>query len=211
MTVTNLVTLAQVKDWIGLDVGNTTFDSRLNVMLAAASRKIVEYTGDDFQHTVIGPPGEIMDGTRSDFLQPRVLPMISVQKLLLHVDVNGIGGLDLDPDEYQVQPGGIQLKRLNTPQGRSNVLIEYTAGYASVPEDVQMACLMCVEAFNLRLGAKRIGVSSRTKATGQGQSEQEQFVNAWDNDSGLPKEAIGLLQSYKMFEWPAIPMPARNY
>ncbi len=209
--VTPLAGLNDVKNWLGIDLGVTTFDAKLSTMLLAVSKKIIEYCGDDFQKHIIGAPGEVMDGTRSDFLQPRILPIISVEAISLHVDVTGLGGLDLDPDEYEAQPGGIQLKRLNSPQGRSNVLIQYTAGYETVPEDVAMATLLGVEAFNLRLTNKRIGISSRQKGTGAGQQEQEQYLKAWDPDSGLPMEAVGLLQSYKMFEWPAIPVPARNY
>lgn len=209
--VVNLVSLAQIKAWLGIDTLVTTYDSRLNIMIAGFSKKVVEFTGDDFQKTIVGPPGEIMDGTRSDFLVPRGLPIISVEHIELHVDVTGLGGLDLDPDEYQAQPGGIQLKRLNSPQGRSNVLIQYTYGYETVPEDVQMAMLLAVEAGYLRQTGKRIGISSRSKTVGPGVSESENYLRAWDEDSGLPKEAIALLQSYKTFEWPSIPMPARNY
>lgn len=208
-----MVTLLQAKDWMGIDPADTRFDSKLNTIIAGISAKIAQYCDTDFTlHVISTLNPEIIDGGRSDIIVPKFLPIISVQSLQIHVDPTGLGGLDLTGTDYQIEPWGLVMKRLNTPQGRANVSLAYTGGYAAVPDDVIQACLLSVEAFYNRLTRKGIGVSSRQKAVGSGTTEQEQYLNAWDMDSGLPKEAIAMLQSHKNFEWPANQsMAARNY
>lgn len=216
MAVTPLVSLAQAKDWLGIDSGDTRFDGRLNTMITGVSKKIGEYCGTDFQEHVISPSTpEIIDGGRQDIIVPEFLPVISVESLLLYLDIANptVGGLDLTPgQDFVVYDYGLVLSRLNTPQVRCSVAIGYHGGYASVPEDVVQATLLAVEAFHLRKTRGTIGISSRAKSVGSGTSENEAYLNAWDLDSGLPKEAVALLQSYKFFEWPSTQsMATRNY
>lgn len=212
-TVPAMVDLPTTKDWLGIDALDTRFDSKLNIIIAGVSAKIAQYCDTDFTLHVIDPSTpEIIDGVRADIIIPRYLPLVSVESLLIHIDVTGLGGLDLSTDDYQVEQWGLVLKRLNTPQGRANVSIGYHGGYAAVPDDVIQAALLSVEAMYNRLTRKAIGVSMRSKAVGSGTTEQEQYQAAWDVSSGLPTEAVALLQSHKNFEWPSNQsMATRNY
>lgn len=215
-TVPPMVTLPQVKDWLGgfADINaSSPQDGKLTVMINGVSAKIAQYCDTDFALHVLDPGNpEIIDGVRADIIIPRYLPLLSVESLLIHIDVTGLGGLDLDTDDYQIEQWGLVLKRLNTPQGRANVSIGYHGGYTAVPDDVVQAALLSVEAFYLRKTRGTIGISSRTKAVGSGTSEMEAYMNAWDLDAGLPKEAVAMLQSHKNFEWPSNQsMATRNY
>lgn len=212
-TVPQMVTLAAVKDWLEIDSGDTRFDAKLTIMINGVSAKISQFCDTDFAlHVIPTNAPEIIDGVRGDTVIPKFLPLISVQQLLIHVDVTGLGGLDLDTSDYQIEPWGLVLKRLNTPQGRANISLAYNGGYAAVPDDVVQAALLSVEAFFQRKTRKSIGISSRTKAVGSGTSEMEAYMNAWDMDVGLPKEAVAMLQSHKNFEWPSNQsMATRNY
>lgn len=213
-TVTPLVPLATVKDWIGVPSGDTTQDAKLTIMLNGVSAKIAQICGTDFAlHVVLAASPEIIDGGRADIIMPKYLPLISVEQVILGWDLyTAPGGYPLDPADYQVEESGIILRHQYTPQGRGNVAVAYHGGYTAVPDDVIQATLISVEAMYLRLAKKSMGMTSRSKSVGSGTSEQENFGGAWDPASGLPKDAIGLLESHRDFEWPnAQSMATRNY
>jgi len=213
-TVAPLTTLNTCKDWIGIPLADTSQDARLTLILNGVSAKIAQICGTDFAtHIVLAATPEVIDGGRYDIIIPNYLPLISVEMVQLFYDqLSTPTGQALDPDQYDVQPSGIVLRYQYTPQGRGSVAVAYHGGYAAVPDDVIQATLIAVEAMYLRVSKKTIGLTSRSKGVGSGTSEQENFGGAWDSDSGLPKDAVGLLESHRDFEWPAgQAMATRNY
>lgn len=199
-----LATLQEVKDWIGgFDPADTSQDARLNLMLSAADKIIKDYCETEFVPTA--ETNEVLDGTRSDVIVPKNSPIISVQKVVFNVNTLGQGGTQLATDEFYFTPDAIILSARMTPQGRGLVRLDYTHGYASVPEPVKMACLMAVEGTYRRLTRGTLGLSSRAK-----EGESESYLSAWNLESGLPKEAMALLVPYRSIEIPVQNMAQRN-
>jgi hypothetical protein len=199
-----IISLNEAKAWLGIDAGNTSQDSNLQIMIDAVDAVIKDYTEAEFSPQAVN--GEIMDGTRSDTLVPRNSPIISVQQITTDV-AWGLGGNVLDPSEYFVadDKAAILLRWRTTPKGRGTVLVNYTWGYASVPGPVKQAALLSVEAMYHRKARKSIGVSSRSK-----EGESESFPTAWNMENGLPKEAMALLVPYRSLEFPVTNTAQRN-
>lgn len=199
-----LATLQDVKDW--LDITSSTHDDILQTILDSVCASVMEYCEQTF--ALVGPIVEVNDGNRSDQIVTREFPIVSVDEIKVDVNPDGSEGTVVDSDTYQVLPEAILLQTRITPRGRSVVAVTYTHGYASVPAPVHMAVLLSVEALFRRKGRKSIGTNSRSK-----KDERESFSTgpgAWDAKTGLPKEAVFMLNPYKRFEVPVQPMAQRN-
>ena len=199
-----LVTLAEVKSWLGITVSD--HDAVLQQILDSVCASVQEYTEQTF--SLSGTVQEILDGSRSDQIVTREFPIDSVSEVKLNVESDGSGGEVLATDSYQVLPEAIILRSLFTPKGRSLVSVKYVHGYDGPPEPVKMAILLSVEALFRRKGRKSIGTRSRSK---KDESESiESGPGTWDQKTGLPKEAVFMLNPYKRFEFPVQPIAQRN-
>jgi hypothetical protein len=168
---------------------------------------VLNYVETTFALTTV--VNEILDSNGSDCIVPRNWPITSVQAVKLGVDTLGAGGDVLETTSYQVLPTNIVLKAFGQTRGRSIVRVDYTYGYASLPADVKEAILLSVEAKFRRKSRKSIGLSGRSK-----KDESESFADSmvgWDSATGLPAEAISMLQKYRTnFEFAVQPMATRN-
>lgn len=199
-----------IKPWLGIDPGNTNYDSVLTIMRDSVEQAVINYVENDFDTHVI--TNEIVDSNGSDTILPRNEPLLSVEALYLNVETDGTGGDLLDTNSYYVNTANagssIVLTNFRTSRGRANIRIDYTYGYSSVPPDVKEAILLSVEAKYRRKGRKSIGVSSRSK-----KDESESFTDSssgWDKKVGLPVEVVSMLRTYRKFEFPTQPMATRN-
>jgi hypothetical protein len=196
-----MTTLQAIKDYLGIT--DATYDSLLTTWQAAIEGVVVDVCGTDFaRHTA----SEIIDGTRSDVIVVKNYPIISVEAVIFHCMPDGTQGTTIDVNSYKAQPEAIYLYQgLYTPFNRSCVRVDYTYGYAAVPAQVVLAIYMGIEAFKMRKDRKVLGMASRSK-----EGESENYINAWDTKTGLPKEVIAMLQQHKQFEFPVQPMATRN-
>jgi len=200
-----------IKPWLGIDPGDTTYDTILSMIQNSVEQAVKNYTEAQFEPTVV--TNEILDGDKADTVTPKNYPLISVQQLVFYVDADGSGGSVIDSSEYTVNPEGVVLQSATySPYGRGRIRVDYTWGYASLPDDVKMAILLGVEATFRRRGRKSIGLGGRSK-----KDESERFTAsgggdqaAWDSKTGLPKEVVAMLSHYRAFEIPVQPMAVRN-
>jgi hypothetical protein len=196
----SLCTLQEIKDW--LKITDNSQDAILTSTQAAVEAAVKAYVDTDFTTTT---KTELLDGSRSDTIVLEGYPIISVSAIYFYPNTSGAEGSLVDLESYIVKPEAIYLTNLYTPAGRGKVRVDYTYGYASVPDDVKMAVKLGVEAFMARRARKTVGVGSRSK-----EGESESFVSAWDKKSGLPVEVTGLLQIYRTYEVPVISLAQRN-
>lgn len=150
----DLTTLAAVKAWLGISSDVTTNDALLARLITSASQRIQTIINrtilsDDYE--------EVRDGTGGVLLVTREYPITEVSA----VDVDGVAvgqGNALLPGFYHNNVAVILNGRQFT-KGYGNVRISYTAGYESIPSDLEQACIEIV-AYAFK-GRDRIGLSSK--------------------------------------------------
>lgn len=197
-----------VKPWLGIDADKTEHDATLVIIRDAMEQAVANFVEHEFEPKA---ETEILDSTKSDVITPANWPIISVQSLYFYTQMDGSGGELIAATDYNVREYGVVLAPyLVSPRGRGRVKLSYTWGYASLPGDVKLAALQAIEAEFRRKGRKSIGVGARSK-----KDESERFTSdssAWDLKTGLPKEVLGKLNTYKQGpEFTTQPMATRNW
>lgn len=198
-----------VKPWLGIDTSVTTHDAVLTTIRDAIEQAVVNYVEHEFEPKA---DIEVLDSTKSDVITPPNWPILSVQNLYFYTNIDGTGGQKIEADRYDVRDYGVVLSSyLQSPRGRGRVRLEYTWGYASLPADVKLMVLQSIEAEFRRKGRKSIGSGGRSKkdeSEGSGGGD----YTAWDMKTGLPKEVLGKLNTYKQGpEFTSQPMATRNW
>jgi uncharacterized phiE125 gp8 family phage protein len=156
MAAGDLTTVANVKQW--LNVTSNTDDSLLQRLLSAESANIQNYLNRQFAVTAYT---DTINGQNTLAVHTVNYPIVSVAS----VTIDGqLIPQSTDPtvpgwvfDLYSVRLVPWQYRFTN---GQQNISIQYTAGYASVPLDLEQAC---IELVALRYRERsRIGVNTQT-------------------------------------------------
>lgn len=145
-------TLAQVKEWLGIT--GAADDALLTRMLDAATASMERYMA----RTILSASyTETRSGTGGNALTLRNRPISAVSS----VTVNGTAWAASDGRSTGYVFDGETLFAIGNIFARAsqNVVVTYTAGYATVPADLEQACIELV-------GAKykerdRIGIQSK--------------------------------------------------
>lgn len=154
----DLTTVERVKQFLPLSSSNTTDDQLLARLVAAASAVVSQYCGRTF---TTASHVETRDGTGATALVCRQAPITAVTSLT-------IGGqplaLSTQPGQrgyYVSDPitGVIALEGATFTRGRGNVVLTYTAGFATTPADVEQAVIDLI-ALKYR-GRDRVGLVSK--------------------------------------------------
>ena len=152
----DLTTLPKVKEWLGLAPMNTTSDALLGRLITSAS----DYIQTWLDRTVTaGTYTENRDGNGALRMKFRNYPCtavssLTIDRLPIPMSVNGSPGYMFDSNSL-VLVGGVY----RFTQGMMNVSISYSAGYASVPNEIEQAC---IELVSLRFKERdRIGITSK--------------------------------------------------
>jgi len=194
-----LTTLADNKAYLGIDSGDTTQDALIEIFRKSVEQSVINYCEVDFQSHVA--TNERLDGLDADVIVPKFFPIISVQA----IKFGASDASPLDSENYYFDTTGIILTTMNTPFYRGIVYLDYTYGYASVPDDVKLCVYQSVKAEYQRKSRNAEDISSRSK-----EGESESYSSAWDPKTGLPKAVISKLQAYRVYECPQIGMAQRN-
>lgn len=144
----SLVDLASVKDYLRIPTADTTRDSVLNKIMSAATPVIEKYAGPCAQRTITN---ERHSGGRGDrtIVALRYIPLISLDSVVEWIGqtpktVTVVTTLDLATADSCIVnlASGIVERRSGqayaTPwlPGDSNLVFAYTAGYATLPDNV---------------------------------------------------------------------------
>jgi len=140
--MTDLVTLAQVKRYIGGPaLAGTTFDALLAALITGASAAIQNYLNRDLASI---RRAETYDGTGSDTLTTHDYPVSQIHAVM-------VNGREIPQALKWGQCGWVQLKHgvaalgaEKFSKGLQNVVIDYTAGYSVIPDEIQLACIKLV-------------------------------------------------------------------
>ena len=136
-----LVTLEQLKSYIGED--SLLLDSELTTLLTAASLVIRRHI-DPIENVTY--TGETYNGTGQSWIALEHWPFVAVDEdeelevLINDVDVTALCKFEARSGRLYYAPG--------FPVGVQNISVTYAAGYgATVPEDLQAACLMLAKFY----------------------------------------------------------------
>lgn len=153
MAAGDLTTLASVKATIPNLGAVTTYDALLGRLITAASSWICSYLNRDILATTYV---QTLDGNGSASLQVGQYPITALAALT-------VDGLDMKA--YAVfNRRMIRLTYGRFTRGVANVHVTYTAGYATVPPDLEQSCIELV-AWRFR-ERERIGLASKSLQTG---------------------------------------------
>lgn len=174
-----LVTLATAKEFLGIT--STASDSALNLLIEAASVAVESYLSRSLLSANVT---EIQNGNGTELLWLRNFPVTAVNS----VKVNGkVVPITTDfytsgvryTDSVLIYQGGI------FPKGYSNIEVNYTGGYLTLPMDIQRAV---AEIAGLGLKQREhLDVSSKSLA-----GETISYVM-----TSMPKSTKEVLESYR--------------
>lgn len=182
--VIDLCTLADVKSYLAIT--DTTQDVLLQTLITAVSQFFASYCGRVFQSNVYN---ERYNGTGGNVLPLNQSPVTAVAS----VSVNGVAlaaqvgqkqsGYTFD--EFALYSLGTQFSCAGFTTGLKNVWVTYTAGYVTIPYDLNNACVQAV-AKNLR-DKNKPSVASRAIA-----GESITYTN-----KDLPAQVFTILELYQ--------------
>jgi hypothetical protein len=163
MATGDLTDLPTVKAWLGIPGTSTEDDTLLTGLVTAASQFIQTWLNRQLLQATYT---EVRDGTGGQRLVFMNYPVTSVASLT-------VGRLTVNPVSnpasgtypnagYLFTPTEIRLNDLYFERGFGNVQVTYTAGYATVPPDVQQAATELV-ALRYR---ERDRIGHQSKAVG---------------------------------------------
>ena len=148
----DLTTTANVVEYLGL----TAMPSMFPRLVSAASAFIEQNLNRTFAVTQYS---ETRNGHGEQFVTFSDYPVTSVQSVV-------IDGVVIPPARDSLSPGyrfdatRLVLQGYRFNRGRLNVQLAYTAGYPTIPYEIEQACIELVAAKYK--GRDRIGVSSKT-------------------------------------------------
>jgi hypothetical protein len=179
--VGDLCSLADVRQYLGFEDAVTTADALLTRLVSSASSWIQTQIGQQIAQQAYA--NEVHSGDGTTGLRLRYSPVVSVQSLVIDGDTvsartatdegyalqddwlwlsgpSGSGGGIFGP--YGPVPSPTRATALRFNPGNGNVLVSYTAGYATTPDDLRQAAIeLAGETF---LRRDRLGVMSKTVA-----------------------------------------------
>ncbi|MFN3467765.1 MAG: phage head-tail connector protein [Candidatus Brocadiales bacterium] len=169
-----LTTPTTVKEYLGLT--GTGEDSLLNRLIDWSTDFVHSYCGRIFPQ---GTYDEYVDGDGTDTLLSHQFPIISVNSL-------EVDGVVKDSASFLLYAplGIIRLKSGAFPRGKKNVRLQYTAGYATIPKDLEQASIELVALKYYDRGRERLGIEGK---------EGISFVTQ------LPAEIRQVLDLYKRY------------
>ncbi len=187
-----LATLAQLKTQLNFKQSDTQFDAKLTLFLQAGSAWVESYCNRIFSSASYT---ELFHGNRSNLLNPTQWPITSVTEFRIASDRDWTNPNSLiDPDKYEINSDqlGIVYYSNSLPLGFNNIRLIYVAGFATIPSDLQLACLWAGEWFYLH---NNRGDAGRTSVGKQGES-----IGIL---ADIPPMIKSTLQSYKRIELPS--------
>lgn len=158
-----LTTKADVKESLGISSGDTTKDNLIIRKINQATRAIEAYCGRRFLETTY--TGEEYAATGIDELVLRQRPVSTLSSFSVRdTSLNQSDWETIDTDLYFLDNSGTSgvLNLLFNANGRWNrYKVTYTAGYATIPEDLAEACVSLACFYVQNSDGGDIGVASK--------------------------------------------------
>jgi hypothetical protein len=137
----DLTTKAKVKDW--LNIKGAEYDDIISDMISAYSEQVSQYTGRNLiamDHT------EVRDGHGGAKMSTDEFPINSVASVK-------VDGVVVPSNAFTFTKNSIILLHQGFNRGHGNVVLQYNAGYATVPADIGQAIVEWIELRFKRRGS----------------------------------------------------------
>lgn len=185
-----LVTVGDAKTFLGLS--GSGHDELITQLINQATDYIERKCQRRFASTAYSQ--EEYDGTGTVELVLKQFPVVSFTSLERNqVPDNTDSWETVDADDYWVEnASGIITKTSKFYKGTRNYRVSYTAGYSTIPYDLQFACCLLVgEVFNARKGmglrSESLGDHSVVfEATGQANPRLNEILSLYRKPSLAP-------------------------
>lgn len=128
--MSNYTSIAKVKAF--LDITDTSRDAKFTALLPAVDKFIDSYTGRQFLQLTITDEDVEIEADDVKIILPKQFPIITVTKV-------EVGGVVLAISDYFVYSWGIKKAAGYWSSMPKAIKITYTAGYSSVPADIEQA------------------------------------------------------------------------
>jgi len=200
-----LVDLDITKNYLGIPLAETSQDELVRDFINESSSLVESYCNRLFREKTVT---ERFNGARTNEIILKQWPVTSVTSV--HIDsarLFPVGSL-VDASDYELAENekaeGISVEIFSQvfPQGRKNIKIVYTYGYAlftDVPGDLQLACKRTVAYYWQQ--------QQNRDFTEIEKSKREEDITLID---GIPKAASVILENYKRLEMLGSPDSVRN-
>lgn len=196
--MSDIVTLANYKHFLKIDISVSTYDDMLTLRKAEVEATVLERLKRDlFTQEYV----EYLDGNGTNHLMPEQFPITAISKLEVY------DGLDGNNDEvwtewtvgsyYQrlliVKDVEVFMDGALFPKGTQNIRLTYTAGYTAdtMPKEIQKICLELMKLYwdSSDYGENRLGIQSNSRSS-QGGTENITY------DTNLEEKILKRLDSY---------------
>lgn len=150
---------------------------------------------------LMGTYTEVWDGQGSDLILPKEFPIVSVASIKFASDGGFSGAIALQPQTYSVTEECISLRGgVLTPNGVGQLQVIYDAGYATIPMDLQLACVRQIQYMWGQTG-KQGGAMTGLKEVSK--MQERQVKDDTIASKGLIADVIGTLDNYRRMEAPS--------
>jgi uncharacterized phiE125 gp8 family phage protein len=189
----DLITRDALKRYLGIDATDTSHDDLLDDLIDYASERIETHCGRLFASEAIT---EYIDGSGTTELVLSRRPVTELTSVRVDADREFAEETEVDSSELVLRAEAGVVERVVGiagalfPRGASNVRVEYTAGYATAPDDIGLACVKLAAAWYAHASAGADGISRETLGE----------YSAVYRTSGLPADVEAILVPYREHE-----------
>lgn len=190
--MSDLTTLAKVKNYLGITTSD--HDTLLEYLITRMSTFIRTYCGRDFDQTTYTDDKYDGEYKNDGFLRLRHFPIISVTSLYDDTSREFTADTEIESGDYIIRndEGIIQLlDGVFFNEDYQNIKITYVAGYSTIPEDLEQACIDLVGfKFNTRQSSgKRSERLGRWAVT---------YVTLGEGKEAIPSDTKAVLDRYSI-------------
>ena len=155
--MSDLTTISKVKTYLG--ISGSADDALLETLIDASSAAIKKFCQSDI---VAADYTEYHDGAGGRCLVLRQRPINSIESIYDDLDRKYGSDTLIDEDDYtyKSESGLVIYTGGKFQDGVKNVKVVYNAGYATVPDDVDLACRIQVAAWCNRAKQRGDGISA---------------------------------------------------
>jgi hypothetical protein len=197
----SLCSVADVKESLGIDSGDTSKDNIIKRKINQATQMIEGFCNLPYNHhfVVTTYTNEEYDGQGSNALSLYMRPVVSVSSFQIrNTTENQDSWSDIDSDDYFVDNNaGVLELNFTQSQGWNRYRVTYSAGFSDVPYDLSESCA-AIAAFYVENSASGTAVKRKQ----EGQRSIEYFDPTSGGGGGSIIEQLGLddvLQRYVQY------------